>query len=364
MRRLKRTLPRRRVRVPPTDWLPHTGLFFVDGPRHDTEPTVWTVPEPRSTLDVRLDDGSLTRVRRHGNPSGPCLVLSHGTGLAIDLYVPFWSAFLADFDVFVHDVRNHGWNAVGTLANHTIPTFASDHDRIVAAIDGLCGRKPKIGVYHSLAATAALVALAGNDSAADPRKAAPRPGSLDALILFDPPLYMRAVADDVFFALAEIAAAKTRRKRSRFATLEEFEARVARASKFSRVVPGVHNLMARTTLRQRTDGPGYALRCPPEYEARVFADTRRWTGRVRFAQLGCPIKVIGSDPTQPTAYVPSLEDEELALVEYETIADTTHFLQLEAPTACARAVLAHLERRGLSGASASPGPERNTIHTG
>ena len=316
-------------------------------PTRDTEPTVWKVPQPQSAFDVRLDDGSLTTVRRHGNPTGPCLVLSHGTGLAIDLYLPFWSAFLDDFDVFVHDIRNHGWNAVGALANHTIPMFANDHDRVLAAIGRHCGPKPKVGIYHSLAATAALESFARSDGPAAPDAAASRPGNFDALVLFDPPLYMRGVADEVFFDLADIAAVKTRRKRARFATLAEFEDRVARASKFARVVPGVRELMARSLLRERADGRGYELRCPPEYEARVFADTRRWTGRVRFADIGCPVKVVAADPAPVTAYVPSLDDDELALVEYETIPGTTHFLQLEAPAKCVATVLAYFERRGL-----------------
>ena len=316
-----------------------------DGSRRDSGPTIWDIPQPRSTFTVRLDDGSLTTVRRHGNRTGPCLVLSHGTGLAIDLYVPFWSALLDDFDVFVHDVRNHGWNAVGALANHTIPTFARDQARIVATIERRCAGKPKIGVYHSLAAMAALVWLTGTGHKTS--VPGPRP-VLDALVLFDPPLYMRGVADDVFFGLAEVAAVKTRRKRSRFATLAEFEARVARARRFARVVPGVHNLMARTMLRECADG-GYELRCPPEYEARVFADARRWTPRVDFAGIGCPVKVIASDPSKPAAYVPSLDDHQLAAVEYETIPGTTHFLQLEAPAACVRAALAYLRRHHLLG---------------
>ncbi|MCY4014402.1 MAG: alpha/beta hydrolase [Gammaproteobacteria bacterium] len=310
-----------------------------DGPRRDSGPRIWEIPQPRSTFTVRLDDGSVTTVRRHGNPTGPCLVLSHGTGLAIDLYVPFWSALLDHFDVFIHDIRNHGWNAVGALANHTIPTFARDHAQIVAAIDGRCGAKPKIGIYHSLAAMAALVSLT--------RTSRQKP-VLDALVLYDPPLYMRGVTDDVFFGLAEVAAVKTRRKRSRFATQADFEARVAGASRFGHVVPGVYDLMARTMLRERADG-GYELRCPPEYEARVFADARRWPARVDFAGIGCPVKVIASDPSNPAAYVPSLDDRQLAVVEYETIPGTTHFLPLEAPAACVRAMLAYLRGHRLLG---------------
>ena len=75
-----------------------------------TPETVWEVPEPRSTLEVPVDGGTVVTVRRHGAPDGPRIVLSHGTGLAIDLYYPFWSLLTADFDVIVYDLRNHGWN--------------------------------------------------------------------------------------------------------------------------------------------------------------------------------------------------------------------------------------------------------------
>ena len=304
-----------------------------DGSTRAPQPPIWEVPEPRSTLDVRLDDGSVTVVRRHGNPSGPRLVLSHGAGLAIDLYVPFWSALLDDFDLFAYDVRNHGWNARGALSNHTIGTFARDHDRILAAIDRRFGRKPGIGVYHSLAALAALVSLSSKP---------PAMGRYGALVLFDPPLYMRGVDDDLFFDLAAFSAAKMRRRRSRFATRADFEARVAGASKFARVRPGVHNLMARTTLRERAEEPGFELCCPPEYDAQLFEDVHRWARRVRFRHVGCPVKVIGSDPALPYAYAPTLDDAELTLVDYEFIPGTTHLLQLEAPAKCVAAVRAYL----------------------
>ena len=307
----------------------------------------WNIPEPHETLDVKLDDGSVTVVRRHGNPMGPRLVMSHGTGLAIDLYVPFWSAFLDGFDLFVHDIRNHGWNDRGPLANHRIPVFARDHDLILAAIERHCGPRPAIGVYHSLAALAALAALAPGNRAAMKQAGRPPCERYNAVILFDPPLYLRGVDDNLFFDLAAFGAAKTRRKRSRFPSRADFLARVTRASSFARVVPGVHELMARTTLRESADGSGYELRCPPEYEAQVFEEARRWTRALNFVGLGCPVKVIGSDPALPQAYAPTLDAHQLATIEFESIPGTTHFLPLEAPRECAAAVLAYLARRGL-----------------
>ena len=36
-----------------------------------------------------MHDGATTIIRRHGNPAGPRLVLSHGCGFATDLYYPY-----------------------------------------------------------------------------------------------------------------------------------------------------------------------------------------------------------------------------------------------------------------------------------
>ena len=86
-----------------------------------TSERAWEVPEPVSVLAVRLDADTETVLRRHGNPEGPRLVLSHGNGLAVDLYYPFWSLLEADFDLFLYDLRNHGWNSVGPRARTASP---------------------------------------------------------------------------------------------------------------------------------------------------------------------------------------------------------------------------------------------------
>src|SRR5438046_2628896 len=42
-------------------------------------------------FEARQDDGAIIRIRQHGNPDGPRLVLSHGNGLAMAGYVPVWA---------------------------------------------------------------------------------------------------------------------------------------------------------------------------------------------------------------------------------------------------------------------------------
>ncbi|MBV8053733.1 MAG: hypothetical protein JO071_00665, partial [Deltaproteobacteria bacterium] len=47
-------------------------------------------PAPLRIIELAMDDGAIIRIRQHGNPAGPRLALSHGNGLAIDGYLPFW----------------------------------------------------------------------------------------------------------------------------------------------------------------------------------------------------------------------------------------------------------------------------------
>ena len=46
----------------------------------------WELPEPLATCTIDATDGIRISVRRHGNPDGPRLVVSHGNGLAVDAY--------------------------------------------------------------------------------------------------------------------------------------------------------------------------------------------------------------------------------------------------------------------------------------
>ena len=136
-----------------------------------TSERVWEIPKPLSTHEVRLDEHTVTTLRRHGNPAGPRLVLCHGSGLAVDLYVPFWSLLTDDFDLVVYDLRNHGWNAVGARELHNMPTLIKDHVRVLEAIDRHCGTRPKIGIYHSVSA---LISLLWSSTADPP----PAPGTV------------------------------------------------------------------------------------------------------------------------------------------------------------------------------------------
>ena len=224
-----------------------------------TRDTCIELPEPASLTQATSDRDTVIHVRRHGNPAGPRVVLSHGNGLAIDAYYPFWSLLLDEFDVLVFDLRSHGWNDRGSLREHTVVSFVRDHDAVLKAIGARWGNKPVIGLYHSVACLAPLLSEKLSTYYA-------------GLVLFDPPIARRL--NPTFQAFEEaIAKAERgiRRRAHRFDSIEQFVELLGFVPMFRNLVSGGRELIARTTLRSVADDTGYELRCPPEYEAQIAA---------------------------------------------------------------------------------------------
>ena len=295
--------------------------------------TLWEIPEPLSTHEVRMDDGAVVILRRHGNPDGPRLVLSHGNGLAIDLYYPFWSLLTGEFDLIIHDLRNHGWNPVSAQENHSIPTIASDHDRILEAIDLRYGKKPKTGVYHSVSAVTSLLSPT-------------RCSGYVALVLFDPPLCKPGSTYWEFDEACTSRAGMIRGRVAQFQTREEFTDILSLLSPFYRAVPGVFDLVSRTTLRPSEGGAGYELRCPAEYEAQIVHYASIFGVSVNFGALQCPVKIIGADPTLPYSYLPTFDLKDLLGLDYDFLPEATHLMQLEKPEECVATMREFLEQAG------------------
>lgn len=298
-----------------------------------TTDIVWEIPDPLSTLDVRLDADTVTTVRQHGNPSGTRILVSHGSGFAADLYYPFWSLLANDYEVMVYDLRNHGWNSVGTRRDHNIPTLVCDHDIILESIDRTYGSKPTIGIFHSLTSIVAI--LSCNEI-------------YSALVLFDPPLAKHDMSQTELLEAAALMAAKIRQQEDRFESREEFVEFLKFHPSFKGVSPGVHELMALTTLRESESGHGYELRCPREYEAQLMEYGRSFFPLLDLDLVACPKKIIGADPTLPHSYLPTLDQRSAYEVDYDFIPETTHLLQLEKPEECVAVTREFLGRHDLA----------------
>lgn len=296
----------------------------------------WVIPEPTAVFEVPAPDGLTIFVRRHGKPDGPRLVLCHGNGFAVDAYFPFWSRFTDRFDVFVYDLRCHGWNPVGSRRIHNVATFAEDADRVVGEIDRRFGNKSRIGIFHSLSTVVAL------------RQFATGGGGYSALVLFDPPICPPGGLPEDMEGIGRRLRTIAERRQDRFDALEEYAGQLARSAVFQRVPAEAIELLARTTLRRATDGNFYRLCCPREFEAQVNEYFFVWAMTADFASVSCPLKAIGADPTVRNSYMPSMQFDELMRLDYDFVPETSHLLQFEQPGKCVALVLEFLEQHGLA----------------
>ena len=298
------------------------------------------IPTPRETVVLTMVDGTEILVRRHGDPAGPRLALSHGNGLAIDGYLPFWRRLAARYDLVLFDLRNHGRNAVRLERRHDWDVLADDIVAIAAGIARAFGPKPTTAVVHSASAIASLRAMLGGA----------RPWH--AVALFDPPLYpppghrLEAQAAREWASLVK----RSRRRPERYQDPSGLAQQFRRSSYMRRWVPEAFDLIARATLRPDPARGDWCLACPRELEARLFETNTDPRYFLAIDRLPGPLTVIGADPDAPDAEAPPLINRRLAdRIDYRPIADTTHFLQVEKPAECVAALEDFLRAHGLDG---------------
>lgn len=293
---------------------------------------------PLATVNLQLSDGAEILLRQHGRPGAPRLVLSHGNGLAIDGYAAFWSHLCADYEVIVFDMRNHGRNPVHDIAQHRFDRLALDIGEVFDGVAKAFGSGPCVGIFHSMSAIAATSWLA----AAGP--------FCDALVLVDPPVYPPAGHQLEQSELSEMNALAERasRRPTDYESPDELSAVFSKGRAFSRWVPGAAHDMANATLRYREETGRWQLCCPREFEAVIYATNNQPIAWQTLAgALTAPMLLLGADPKLEGQMQPGLLCEALAQIgqfEYQPIAETTHFLQIEKPMACIELIERFLKR--------------------
>ena len=308
--------------------------------------SAWTVPEPRQTFELTMADGAVIRLRRHGNPDGPRLVLCHGNGFAIDAYLPFWSLLADGYDLVLYDQRNHGHNPRHDVAHHDVPYFVSDMGEVRAGIDASLGAKPTVGMFHSISAITAIWDALDNGM------------RWDALVLFDPPLVptpgdeYHELAHTFDIDMSEWAATRPDRFADPAALGEAFK----KSYRLRRWVDGEHELMARSILRQDGATGEWVLCCPRDGESLVYATNAGLVLCPHLDGLTGPVMFICSDPDQDDALAPGKVNRAMHARfghPYEMVADTSHLLQVEKPADCARIARAFLAEHGLGPATSA-----------
>ncbi len=300
--------------------------------------TVLTPPEPIDAFEAVMDDGAVISIRRHGDPNGMRIVVSHGNGFAVEAYYPFWRELLDRCEVILFDCRNHGRNPFHSADAHRYPRIVEDMERIRREIDAAFGDRPALGVFHSLTARANM------------KRALSEGWLWEAMVLFDPPMEpppghpLCELADRDTRQLSDWA----RRRQSRFDDPADLARQLGATRNFARWVPGAYDLAARSLLR-RDDG-AWVLACPGELEARMYEANPTldiWPSADDFER---PVLIIASDPEMPGAQLPASSCRALAEefgFPYILIPGTGHFLQIDEPKRCAEEVLAFAARIGM-----------------
>ena len=287
----------------------------------------FALPEPTATLDLAMDDGAPIRVVRHGNPSGPRVVLSHGNGFASDSYFPFWRLMLERFDLALFDIRNCGRNPFHAAEPQTTRASRATTRRCMARSRRNGGGKTTIGVFHSMSAIAALLAVVDGV------------WHWDALVLFDPPVVppegnpLRGPLMTAGGVLRDAAMSR----QNRFRDPEELADVFRHLHRFRRLRKGVAELNARSVLRFDAASGEWLLCCPGPVEAGLYVEVAGLPIWRKPPPPARPLLIVGSDPepedATKTAPCCKLFCKTFG-IDYAVVPDTSHLLQLEEPERC------------------------------
>ena len=301
----------------------------------------FVLPRPLAVLDLAMDDGAPIRVLRHGNPSGPRVVLSHGNGFASDAYFPFWRLMLDRFDLVLFDFRNCGRNPFHAATPHDYRRFARDNAAVHKAIAREWGEKTTTGAFHSMSAVAALLAVVDGV------------WHWDALVLFDPPV-MPPEGDPLRARLlveAEALRDAALIRKHRFPDLDELADVFRYLHRFRRLRAGVADLIAASTLRFDAASGEWLLCCPGPVEAELYMEVAALPIWQRAGPPSRPLMIVGSDPQPADAPMTAPGCAKFCAthgIDYACVPDTGHLLQLEEPERCFALMESFLARHGLA----------------
>ena len=299
-----------------------------------------TPPTPAEEFIATMSDGVEILCRRYSIGAGPCLVITHGNGFAIDGYRVFWEALLDRFEVVLFDMRNHGRNAPSGADGHHYQQLTRDIGSVNRAVRAkLAPGQAMVGVFHSMSARAAM------------KHAIENGWNWHAMVLFDPPsmpprshrLYevMRT------FELKLIDWSCNRP--DRFSSPEEMIQGFRESRAASRWLPQAIEDMGRAVVRPDGAG-GWELACRRELEAAIYLGALTLDLWPHASKYGGPVKLIGADPAFKGNPPTGAANQALAQENghaYAFIPAAGHLLQIERPEECRQSMLSFLAEHGI-----------------
>ncbi|MBT5435655.1 MAG: alpha/beta hydrolase [Alphaproteobacteria bacterium] len=273
-----------------------------------------------------LSDGASVLLRRQGNPAGMRILVSHGTGFAVDGFRRMWEPLCVNFDVITFDLRHHGRNLACDPASINAERQNADMREVLVGTHEQFGIKQTFGLFHSISALAAL------------RVETRAPGSFAGLVLIEPPAPppaghpLEATFEEGRLALA----ARSARRQERFESIAELASKYAGREPFSLFEEGAGEELARSILVQ--DGVGWRLACSPDAESRYYTTNFDDGLFDRADAVGCRVLMLAGRNDLTLPGTPAQLAGDLAQrggYDYLELADATHMMPLERPGAIA-----------------------------
>lgn len=211
---------------------------------------------------------------------GRPLLLTHGSGLNGRSWAPVGELLGSRHMLALAlDLRGHGASGRSPGGNYDWGLFAGD---ILAVVDQLgLGRGDVLAAGHSAGATALLLAEAR------------RPGTFAALWLWEPVL--TTPGSDLRQVRSRELADRARRRRARFASLEEARSHFSGRGMFARFDPAAMEGFLSAAFVRAPGSEEYLLACDPEDEARTFEAGGTHDAWGRLGEVHCPVRVIGGE---------------------------------------------------------------------
>ena len=213
-----------------------------------------------------------------GPVSGRPLLLTHGSGLNGRSWAPVGELLgRRHLLALALDLRGHGASGRSPGGSYDWGLFAGD---VLAVVDQLgLGRGDVLAAGHSAGATALLLAEAR------------RPGTFAALWLWEPVL--TTPGSDLRQVRSRELADRARRRRARFASLEEARSHFSGRGMFAHFDAAAMEGFLSAAFVRASGSEAYLLACDPEDEARTFEASGTHDAWGCLGEVHCPVRVLG-----------------------------------------------------------------------